>query len=639
MANMNTSDDLLRCPITMDLFHDPVVASDGHTYERQAIEQWIRSNGTSPLTRQPLSIDQLHPNRKVKELVDVFETLLREKNYQFILDVDVKKKTVRPLFQTNGKKIFAAEWLQDSTNRPEIILLKIDGARARKEASFYVNLSRHPHIIRTFGFVYDRNNTDQNNSALLLQEYARGGSLSDVLEDRRTSPGEKILIQIFLQIIEAMICLVSNHIVHGDLACRNVLVFRFDENQPEKNIVKITDFGLSRHSQLYSMISSATRTILNLVPVRYAAPEVLLSKDTSDVYTEKSDVYSMGVLMWEAYSRGALPWANIENDDDVARRVTHGHFLPQPSNCSQPFWSIITKTWSTSPNSRPTFRELKHLLNEQYYRSGFMAETKNEQNHASNEYSATGGQRRVVSRQQEDQDRTGIRKDKLSEWLKGLLVPFGPVAGAGKALSTPDEGVCIHLVELSGPPQQILQHSQQQRARASGYDERTLVIGGVANPASHFPEVAALQKIYDSHYVRGSPASQEQRSTISKKIPEFSQEKANCGGRACYKCGRCRDWRFDGPDDHWHKIRDWQNWTTDEWLVFELDHWKSYWHRRFDATCNSNLCYGAHAFILRDANDDEVASARRLFPDLFPSNKKILRLTDGFENLICVCDK
>ncbi|CAF2137962.1 unnamed protein product [Rotaria magnacalcarata] len=131
----------------------------------------------------------------------------------------------------------------------------------------------------------------------------------------------------------------------------------------------------------------------------------------------------------------------------------------------------------------------------------------------------------------------------------------------------------------------------------------------------------------------------EQRSTVSKKIPEFSQEKANCGGRACYKCGRCRDWRFDGPDDHWHKIRDWQNWTTDEWLIFELDRWKSYWHRRFDATCSSNLCYGAHAFILRDANDDEVASARRLFPDLFPSNKKILRLTDGFENLICVCDK
>ncbi|CAM4777575.1 unnamed protein product [Rotaria magnacalcarata] len=490
MATMNISDNLLRCPITMELFHDPVLASDGHTYERQEIEQWIRSRGTSPLTRQPLSIDQLYPNRKVKELVDVFETLLREKNYQFILDVDVKKKPGRPLFQANGKKIFAAEWLHDNNNRPEIILLKIDGTRARKQASFYVNLSRHPHIIRTFGFVYDRNNPDQNNSALLLQEYARGGSLCDLLEDRRTAPGEKILIQIFLQIIEAMICLVSNHVVHGDLACRNVLVFRFDENQPENNIVKIIDFGLSRHSQLYAMTSSTARTTLNLVPIRYAAPEVLLSNDTSDFYTEKSDVYSMGVLMWEAYSRGALPWANIANDDDVIRRVTNGHFLPQPSNCSQPFWSIVAKTWSTSPNTRPTFRELKHLLNEQYYRSGFMAETENEQNHASNEYGATGGQRRVASRQQGDQDRTRVRKDELSELFNRSMVSLGLAARAGF-------------------PQQILQHSQQQRARASDYGERGLVIGGAPNPASHFPEVAALQKTYDSHYVHGSPASRK----------------------------------------------------------------------------------------------------------------------------------
>ncbi|CAF5045967.1 unnamed protein product, partial [Rotaria magnacalcarata] len=58
-------------------------------------------------------------------------------------------------------------------------------------------------------------------------------------------------------------------------------------------------------------------------------------------------------------------------------------------------------------------------------------------------------------------------------------------------------------------PQQILQHSQQQRARASDYGERGLVIGGVPNPASHFPEVAALQKTYDSHYVHGSPASRK----------------------------------------------------------------------------------------------------------------------------------
>jgi serine/threonine protein kinase len=299
-----------------------------------------------------------------------FETLIRQKNYQFILDVDVKKKKGRPLFQVNGKTIYGAEWLSDNNKRPEIILLKINGVRARKEASFYVDISRHPHIIRTFGFVYDPNIPDQDKTVLLLQEYASGGSLYELLDERRTAPDEKILIQMFLQIIEAMICLAYNHVVHGDLACRNVLVFRFDENQPEKNVVKITDFGLSRHSQLYSTTPGVASTTLNIVPVRYAAPEVLSPNTTSEAYTEKSDVYSMGVLMWEAYSRGSLPWMNTENDADVIRRVRNGDLLPQPPNCSQSFWSIITQTWSTSPMDRPTFNELKHLLAEQYYRSG-----------------------------------------------------------------------------------------------------------------------------------------------------------------------------------------------------------------------------------------------------------------------------
>ncbi|CAF3324376.1 unnamed protein product [Rotaria socialis] len=113
-------------------------------------------------------------------------------------------------------------------------------------------------------------------------------------------------------------------------------------------------------------------------------------------------------------------------------------------------------------------------------------------------------------------------------------------------------------------------------------------------------------------------------------MPEFSQKKLDCGGR---------DWHFDGPDDYWHKICDWENWTTDNWLVFRFGDWKCLWHPRFHATCSNNPGYGAHEFILRDINDDGVASACRLFPNHFSSNNEILRLPDGFENLICVCDK
>ncbi|CAF1551175.1 unnamed protein product, partial [Adineta steineri] len=38
----------------MELFRDPVIANDGHVYERVAITKWINEHGTSPFTRQPL---------------------------------------------------------------------------------------------------------------------------------------------------------------------------------------------------------------------------------------------------------------------------------------------------------------------------------------------------------------------------------------------------------------------------------------------------------------------------------------------------------------------------------------------------------------------------------------------------------
>lgn len=51
-----------RCPILQGMMRDPVVASDGQTYDRQAIVPWLRQHRTSPMTRDPLQ-QRLYPNR------------------------------------------------------------------------------------------------------------------------------------------------------------------------------------------------------------------------------------------------------------------------------------------------------------------------------------------------------------------------------------------------------------------------------------------------------------------------------------------------------------------------------------------------------------------------------------------------
>ncbi|CAF3083732.1 unnamed protein product, partial [Rotaria sp. Silwood2] len=60
-------EDLL-CPITHEIYRDPVKAADGFVYERAAITRWILQKGTSPFTRQPLKIDELKPDDKLRHL-------------------------------------------------------------------------------------------------------------------------------------------------------------------------------------------------------------------------------------------------------------------------------------------------------------------------------------------------------------------------------------------------------------------------------------------------------------------------------------------------------------------------------------------------------------------------------------------
>lgn len=61
------------CPITIMPMNDPVIASDGQTYERSAITEWLSSHNTSPMTRAPMSVTSLQPNSTLKRLIQNFQ--------------------------------------------------------------------------------------------------------------------------------------------------------------------------------------------------------------------------------------------------------------------------------------------------------------------------------------------------------------------------------------------------------------------------------------------------------------------------------------------------------------------------------------------------------------------------------------
>ena len=62
------------CPITHDVMQDPVIDRGGNSYERAAIESWVREHGSSPITREPMSLADL-TNRGLADSIKPYQAL------------------------------------------------------------------------------------------------------------------------------------------------------------------------------------------------------------------------------------------------------------------------------------------------------------------------------------------------------------------------------------------------------------------------------------------------------------------------------------------------------------------------------------------------------------------------------------
>ena len=58
-----------RCPITLVTMVDPVIASDGHTYERCALERWFQTSATSPKSGHALETTAVFPNNLLRRQI------------------------------------------------------------------------------------------------------------------------------------------------------------------------------------------------------------------------------------------------------------------------------------------------------------------------------------------------------------------------------------------------------------------------------------------------------------------------------------------------------------------------------------------------------------------------------------------
>jgi len=108
--------------------------------------------------------------------------------------------------------------------------------------------------------------------------------------------------------------------------------------------------------------------IFGVVP--YLAPEVLSKKP----YTEKSDIYSFGMIMWE-HTTGKKPFHDRPHNHLLISDILNGE-RPQITNDTPEFYSeLMKRCWDHDPENRPTAKEIYDCFVE-YYKSDITEENK-----------------------------------------------------------------------------------------------------------------------------------------------------------------------------------------------------------------------------------------------------------------------
>eukprot|EP01119_Soliformovum_irregulare_P003909 TRINITY_DN1494_c1_g1_i2.p1 TRINITY_DN1494_c1_g1~~TRINITY_DN1494_c1_g1_i2.p1 ORF type:complete len:718 (-),score=249.77 TRINITY_DN1494_c1_g1_i2:9-2162(-) len=220
-------------------------------------------------------------------------------------------------------------------------------AEFRKEASMLQSLS-HPNIVTFHGIFM----TDDDH--YIVTEYMEHGSLLGILQNGDRQYSIIQLLDMAIAAAQGMVYLESKGVVHRDLACRNLLVTIRDG----KFLVKIADFGMSRHttSNSYYMPSSEV-----VIPIKWSAVELLRQGSGANKFSTKSDVWSFGVVMWEIMEQGTEPWAWLSNQDTFFA-IDRGDRLPQPREIPAELWTLMHECWREVASQRPTFAEIASTL-------------------------------------------------------------------------------------------------------------------------------------------------------------------------------------------------------------------------------------------------------------------------------------
>ncbi|XP_061094949.1 tyrosine-protein kinase receptor [Conger conger] len=191
----------------------------------------------------------------------------------------------------------------------------------------------------------------------ILLELMTGGDLKSFLRQNRPRVGQASslsmldLLQMAQNIALGCRYLEENHFIHRDIAARNCLLTCPGPGR----VAKIGDFGMARDIYRASYYRKGGRAML---PVKWMPPEAFLE----GIFTCKTDTWSFGVLLWEIFSLGYMPYP-CKTNQEVLEFVTSGGRMDPPKSCPGPVYRIMTQCWQHCPEHRPNFSTILERIN------------------------------------------------------------------------------------------------------------------------------------------------------------------------------------------------------------------------------------------------------------------------------------
>ncbi|GBB94639.1 hypothetical protein RclHR1_23950004, partial [Rhizophagus clarus] len=211
-------------------------------------------------------------------------------------------------------------------------------------------------IIKCYGISQD----PSTKNYIMVMQYADNGSVRDYFNNRdsRKKPKPRSnftfdfklrhKIIVFDNIISGLKRIHVKGLVHRDLHIGNIVCF--------KSAICITDMGLCKPVN-YKELENTENNVYGALP--YIAPEILRGQD----YTQASDIYSFGIIMYEVISESP-PYYGIDQDEFLALSICEGLRPKFNIKVPQLILDLIKKCLDANPSDRPNAIDLSRTFYE-----------------------------------------------------------------------------------------------------------------------------------------------------------------------------------------------------------------------------------------------------------------------------------